>query len=155
MQVSVRGLTIQQPYAQLIADGHKWIENRGWRVLYRGLIAIHAGKGTKYLGKGQKLKEFITGSIVAVCELEACLDIKILRGMETEDLQLPSGRTRSAILAHEHAEGRWLWLLRDVMRLADPIELNGRQGLWKIDEKIEAGLHEQWVDAYERNPLVS
>lgn len=50
---SMKALTISQPYASLIANGEKWIENRRWETLYRGKLAIHAGKGTQYLDRDE------------------------------------------------------------------------------------------------------
>jgi len=38
----VFALSIRQPFAWLIANGHKAVENRTWRTNYRGPIAIHA-----------------------------------------------------------------------------------------------------------------
>lgn len=40
----MKALSIQQPWAWLIASGRKDIENRSWRTNYRGLFFIHAGK---------------------------------------------------------------------------------------------------------------
>lgn len=37
-------LSIKQPWAWLIVNGHKDIENRDWLTKFRGPIAIHAGK---------------------------------------------------------------------------------------------------------------
>ncbi len=37
-------LSILQPWAWLIVNGHKDIENRGWPTTRRGDILIHAGK---------------------------------------------------------------------------------------------------------------
>jgi hypothetical protein len=37
-------LSIQQPWAWLIVNGHKDIENRSWATKFRGPVAIHAGK---------------------------------------------------------------------------------------------------------------
>jgi hypothetical protein len=38
-------LSIRQPWAWLIANGHKDIENRCWKTLRRETIYIHASKG--------------------------------------------------------------------------------------------------------------
>jgi len=40
----VKFLTLVQPWASLIAEGHKSIETRGYSTKYRGPLAIHAGK---------------------------------------------------------------------------------------------------------------
>lgn len=37
-------ISILQPYAWLIVNGFKDIENRGWHTRFRGHILIHAGK---------------------------------------------------------------------------------------------------------------
>lgn len=39
-----KALSIMQPWAWLIVNGHKDIENRDWRCHRRGPILIHAGK---------------------------------------------------------------------------------------------------------------
>ena len=43
----MKALSIRQPWAWLIANGHKKIENRDWKFepRQRGRIAIHAAKG--------------------------------------------------------------------------------------------------------------
>lgn len=40
----MKALSIRQPWAWLIANGHKAIENRRWGTDYRGPVLIHAGK---------------------------------------------------------------------------------------------------------------
>lgn len=40
----MKALSIQQPWAWLIVNGHKNIENRDWPTKGRGRIYVHAGK---------------------------------------------------------------------------------------------------------------
>ncbi len=40
--LSTRCLSIRQPWAWLIVNGHKDIENRSWSTKYRGPLLIHA-----------------------------------------------------------------------------------------------------------------
>lgn len=40
----MKTLSIRQPWAWLIAAGHKTIENRTWATNYRGPVLIHASK---------------------------------------------------------------------------------------------------------------
>src|SRR6266705_4086681 len=40
----MKALSIQQPWAWLIANGHKDIENRDWATSYRGFVLLHAPK---------------------------------------------------------------------------------------------------------------
>jgi hypothetical protein len=44
LAVLMRTLSILQPWAWLIVNGHKDIENRRWRLDYRGRIVVHAGQ---------------------------------------------------------------------------------------------------------------
>lgn len=41
----MKALSIRQPWAWLIVNGHKDIENRTWSTNYRGHVLIHASKG--------------------------------------------------------------------------------------------------------------
>jgi len=40
-----KAISIRQPWADLIINGYKRIENRGWYTKYRGPLLIHASKG--------------------------------------------------------------------------------------------------------------
>lgn len=40
----MRAISVRQPWAWLIVNGHKPIENRDWRCDYRGPLVIHASK---------------------------------------------------------------------------------------------------------------
>jgi hypothetical protein len=41
----VKALSIRQPWAWLIVNGQKDIENRCWKTHFRGKIYVHAAKG--------------------------------------------------------------------------------------------------------------
>jgi hypothetical protein len=41
----MKALSIRQPWAWLIVNGHKDIENRSWLTHYRGPLLVHASKG--------------------------------------------------------------------------------------------------------------
>jgi hypothetical protein len=43
-----RCLSIQQPWAWLIVNGYKGVENRDWPTKLRGWVGIHAGKKFDY-----------------------------------------------------------------------------------------------------------
>lgn len=40
----IPALSIRQPWAWLIVNGHKDIENRDWTTKFRGRLLVHAGK---------------------------------------------------------------------------------------------------------------
>ena len=41
----MKALSIRQPWAWLIVNGHKDIENRSWPTKFRGRVLIHASQG--------------------------------------------------------------------------------------------------------------
>lgn len=130
----MKALTIQQPHASLIAGGEKWVENRTWLTGYRGTVAIHAGKGTRYL-TARELWTYPTGVVIAVADLVACIDLKIVRIHRSHwhvvGLFDRLGISVEEFLAHEHTEGPWCWILKDVRKLDVPAPAVGKQGLWE------------------------
>jgi len=47
----LRGFTLTQPWASLVAGGAKHNETRDWYTSYRGLLAIHAAKTFPWVGE--------------------------------------------------------------------------------------------------------
>ena len=90
----MKTLSIQQPWATLIAAGIKDVENRTWRTSYRGKLLIHAsGKkvpksiyeqlplewanliyNAAYMGNISNLNELPTGAIVGYVDLTDCVE---------------------------------------------------------------------------------
>jgi ASCH domain-containing protein len=72
----MRILTIRQPWAHLIVQGTKNIENRDWKTSYRGPVLIHASLKLdrddcdKYHIDTRKLK---IGGIVGIAEIVDCV----------------------------------------------------------------------------------
>lgn len=95
----MKALSIRQPWAWLIAEGIKDVENRTWRTPYHGPLLIHAAKGCSraeyeaarmwvYLHLDPAvwmrcahqmpgLNALNRGGFVAVAELVECIDAKI------------------------------------------------------------------------------
>lgn len=131
----MKALTISQPYASLIAHGEKWVENRTWPTSYRGPLAIHAGKRSRYL-EADELKGYPTGQVIATCKLVACVHLPTIRigGQMSRDLLREAGFSFSEFLEHEHTEGPWCWVLAEVDCFPRGIPAVGRQGLWDWTE---------------------
>ena len=132
----IKGLTISQPFASLIADGEKWVENRTWSTRYRGWLAIHAGKGTQYLTKPE-LAVYSTGCVVAVARLVVCITANDIPRSFRRDRKIgDSSKTYQMLWDHKHAEGPYMWVLDRVDKLSQPVQCNGAQGLWSIDKPL-------------------
>ena len=138
----MKALTISQPYASLIASGSKFVENRTWPTLYRGEIAIHAGKGTQYMTKKEmRTKGMPIGQVVAYASIEGCIELASAQflfnaGREEALKQACHGELKAGwlsverFLQHEHTEGPWCWIIGDVRKLEYPIHAKGSLGLW-------------------------
>ncbi|WP_037438395.1 ASCH domain-containing protein [Pedobacter antarcticus] len=59
----MKALTIKNPWALLIAQGIKDIENRTWRTKFRGSINIHAGKDYPYVSLTDQQEDLIRGDL--------------------------------------------------------------------------------------------
>jgi hypothetical protein len=51
METPKHYLSIRQPFASAIVEGHKDIENRSWPTHFRGRVYIHAGQSKTHLAK--------------------------------------------------------------------------------------------------------
>ncbi|MFN8359330.1 MAG: ASCH domain-containing protein [Candidatus Kapaibacterium sp.] len=80
----MNAISIQQPYAELIATGVKDIENRNWSTPFRGNILIHASRKFDTIGLhdvqqkygvllGKTEKDFATGGIIGMTTITDCV----------------------------------------------------------------------------------
>lgn len=79
----MKALSIQQPWAWLIVNGYKDIENRSWYTSFRGMALVHAGKkfdreGAEYIrGRFPYIHlppTFDLGGIVGRVEIVTCVN---------------------------------------------------------------------------------
>ena len=71
-------ITIKEPWATLIADGHKHYEFRTWKTNYRGKILIHAGKSIdkKAMERFKNYNlDYKPGKIIARATLTDCIKV--------------------------------------------------------------------------------
>jgi hypothetical protein len=79
----VKALSLRQPWAWLVAAGHKDVENRTWATRFRGEFLLHAAKTFDHAGYERVLREthlvlpapgeFERGGIVGTAELVDCV----------------------------------------------------------------------------------
>ena len=126
-------IVIRQPWAWLIVNGYKDIENRSWRTRYRGTLLIQAsanlppkGKLEEDMGFARRRgvkdlpEEFETGGIIGMAELKDCVD-----------------NSRS-----KWFEGPIGWVLQGRRKLPF-MKLKGRLGLFDPPRKIREQVLEQ------------
>jgi activating signal cointegrator 1 len=141
----MKALTLHQPYATAIALGCKRIETRGHRTHHRGPVAIHASAYMRpaYMPVIRDMPAAHAAAWIATGYEVAGKPslIKLPQGCIVAIAEIYHVRPVESLLAHgdadtveEHwgnyAPGRFGWLLRNIRRLATPIEARGQQGLW-------------------------
>lgn len=133
----MKALTISQPFAELIACGEKWVENRTWGTAYRGPLAIHAGVGSRYL-RASELRYYDRGCFVAVVEVCYVARKTHLASRSWDELLSGTGgMTVGGVLDHPYTEGPVCWILRNVRRIAK-VAYTGQRGLWDVPDELIA-----------------
>ncbi len=152
----MKAITLHQPWATLVAIGAKRIETRSWGTSYRGPLAIHAGKNTKYINvnsrdylcdeqpffsvlatwmTSKKSTDMPVGCIVATCNL---VEVKRIDLVISFAACKSYWHNKKEWLLHaqerafgDYSVGRYMWLLDDVQILPEPIPAKGSMGFWE------------------------
>jgi hypothetical protein len=144
----MRGLSLTQPWATLVAIGAKTIETRSWSTPYRGELLIAAALRFPFEARERcwhepfltalvkaghtTTQDLRTGVILCVAELYDCVP--------TEDVV-----DRDAF--GDYGPNRFAWLLRNVRPLRPPIpsahvtakgriKAGGALGLWSVPQVV-------------------
>lgn len=131
----MNAITISQPYASLIAQGHKFVENRTWPAPSKAIgqdIAIHAGKGTQYVTRKQ-LADYPHGCVLAIATLSLCVSRQSIienTVYRPNELAYQTGKTWQELFSHQHTEGPFCWVLTNIRKLDQPVPASGNMGLW-------------------------
>ena len=121
-------LSVRQPWAWLIVNGHKPVENRSWQTGFRGRLLIHAGKTLEpsYL-------EEVQGEL----RIEFGARAPVLPAFEQFERGGLVGEVRMAGCVREHESryftGPWGFVLAD----AQPrpfVPYRGLQGFFNVPE---------------------
>lgn len=133
----MKGISLHEPWATAIARDLKRIETRGFRLHYRGRLAICAARTTlfQHLIHSELLRHHFErvgvtelghlspGCIVATCRVRDVIPV--------EELTTISAQER---LFGNYAPGRYGWILDDLARLKEPIPFRGNQGIFEIPD---------------------
>lgn len=140
-------ITLTQPWASLMAFGHKKIETRGRLTNFRGWIAIHAAKSfpdhcrrlcgdEPFRGRlresgYQRSDELPVGVVIAVLKVTACV---------TSDSLASSSFTGYAWDERAFGDydfGRYGFITEGVRLLREPIPMRGFQSIpWRMPRPI-------------------
>lgn len=128
----MKALTLWQPWAGLIAEGHKTVETRRWRTSYRGSLVICSAQKT-----GADIRSVLQ-SLGIIEHLERPRPVYLVGGRALAVVTLVDCRRMAK--ADEAAAkcplypGAWAWILRDIQPIEEPWpEVTGKQRLWDCD----------------------
>lgn len=107
----MKALSVRQPWASEIADGHKTIEVRSWSTNYRGPLLICAA--------ARKHDDLPIGVAVAVVDL---IDVRSF----VHDVD------EGAAMCQADPDD-FAWVLGNVRRLATPLPVKGKLGLFAVE----------------------
>ncbi|HNY25379.1 MAG TPA: ASCH domain-containing protein [Alphaproteobacteria bacterium] len=127
--MSVKALTLWQPYATAIALGLKRYETRSWATKYRGKLAIHASLkpltiSSKELATKYGILELPLGQVLLICDLEDCI-------LMTPEFINSQPQTEKDF--GDWCVGRYAWKLSNIQVLTQPLSISGHQGLWNLE----------------------
>lgn len=119
-----RALSIRNPWAALIMDGYKLVENRTWDTKWRGTFAVHAG---------QKVDQF---GLLAAAEFGIGLDPMPTGYLGVADLVSTHYATGDCCPAWGDA-GVFHWQLENPRLFPEPIPGLGRLGLYRCPPAVQ------------------
>ncbi len=138
----MKTLTMKQPWAQLLVEGHKKIETRSWSTSFRGELLIHSSK--KFYFSDVQLCEvdehykraipdytkLPTGAIIGSVLITDCV--------RTEDIR----ETLSAqeLAFGDYRDGRLAWITARPRLFKNPImNVSGALSLWEYKPVVAIG----------------
>jgi len=122
----VLGLSVRQPWVELILRGQKTIEVRTWPTKHRGELWLHAGakpEGEVLRRFGMGAGDVTLGALVGRCELVDCVAFTAETWERLRDWHLNEGPFREPL----HG-----WFLREAVR-ARPTLMKGKLGFMRFE----------------------
>jgi len=135
----MKTITIKQPWASLIVQGIKDIENRTWPTKFRGRVLVHASAkiwneellGLMTFDQVDKISEYgireffagsrVTGAIIGSVEIVDCVINH--ESIWAEKVEMPAGIYMGEELIYN-------WVLANPILFPEPIPAKGKLSFW-------------------------
>lgn len=156
MDIEIKGLSLTQPYASLVAIGAKPNETRSWQTSYRGWVAIHAA--SKFTDRDVALASrapFRTALRAAGIDGVGCLPLGCFTALVELVSIEPTNRLDPATVSEiemafgNYDKDRFVWHTDNIIKLADEIPFKASQRLFDIPAPVAkrilkaAGINQQ------------
>jgi ASCH domain-containing protein len=132
------GLSIRQPWLDLIIRRKKTIELREWAVMKRGVIALHAAWAIDW--KAAALFGYDRPFDLPRGEIVGCA--KIVDGLEL-DRESWYRLVDQHCVIHPLRSGVYAAFLENVERLSNPIRLKGKQYFFSLPDAVIDNINQQ------------
>lgn len=132
-------LSLTEPWATLIKEKKKLVETRSWKTNYRGELYIHAS-ATSIPKDWKEDKKFMSlvdniplnfSYIVCKCNLVDCIY------MTKDYVENMKKNNHQEYICGEYEEGRYAWILEDIIPLENPIKAKGQLNIWNYYNEFE------------------
>lgn len=126
----MKAISLWQPWASMVALGHKKHETRSYVLRHRGPLLIHAGKQFRpsqeiyaqtLRDRGWLTGDLPLGALIAQVDVLDCIPAH----------WVDADRTDEALGLF--STGRYAWLLGNVQRF-EPFPYRGRQGFFNVED---------------------
>lgn len=117
-----KALTIDAPWAWLIVNGYKTVENRTWRTNHRGQLAIHAGMNPR--------SDELVARVCSELGIQIPEDWTPYRGCVLGFVNVVDVVPAETLESHPFVSGPHCWKLEQPTKFPHPIPAQGQQGLW-------------------------
>ena len=149
--VSMRALSIQQPWCSAIAYGDKRVENRTWQAphwITGTTIALHASKGPDWYAPARAwtaagLTPYRYGDPRKAWTASLALGAIVALAEVTESHSRGCGTFDHGYCSPWAVTGQHHWVLANVRPLLVPVPCRGALGLWRLPEDVECAVREQ------------
>ena len=128
-------LSLKEPYASLIKEKIKTVETRSWKTNYRGELYIHSSQSKSPINN-ERLKSLTkniqlnSGHILCKCNLVDCIY------MTKEYVEQMKKDNYDEYICGLYEEGRYAWILEDIVPLKEPIKAKGQLNIWNYHKEI-------------------
>jgi len=148
----MKALSIKQPWAYLVASGHKKYETRSWATKYRGPVMIHSSAGLMTKLQKRTYERWIRdyglnvdyqnylyyGCIIGVATLA---DVCVINEQFTIDkLDGAYLSNKEYTFGDYSLPGRFAWEMKDAMMFDRSIPMKGNLGIWNYTPNSEQTL---------------
>lgn len=128
----MKAISIKQPFASLVAAGHKTIECRSWRTAYRGQLLICSSKGDYEINDGMIAPG---GMALGVVDL---VDVCRMTKADLEPSFIPDEWFEDAMKGYA-------WHVKKLYEIK-PFAIRGKLNLFEVDEKQLIKLPSEFTD---------